>query len=52
MKTKILSIAVFIGTFFSISAQSTSSIAVASPSVQGLFATPKIVSKLINLEFL
>ena len=52
MKTKILIIAVCIGTFFSISAQSTSSIAVATPSVQGLFATPKIVSKLINLELI
>ncbi len=52
MKTKILTIAVCIGTFFSISAQSTSSIAVATPSVQGLFATPEIVSKLINLELI
>ena len=52
MKTRILSIGILISSIFTSNAQSNPSIAVANPAVQGLYATPKMTSKLISLELI
>jgi len=55
MKTSILSIAIFIGVFFTSTAQDSANkptIAVATPSIQGLSITPKICTKIMYLELI
>jgi hypothetical protein len=52
MKTITISIALLIGSVAPINAQSGKSIASPEPAVQGLFATPKMINKLINLELI
>ncbi|MBI1835911.1 MAG: hypothetical protein HYR91_01460 [Flavobacteriia bacterium] len=54
MKTNLISIAIFIGVFFNLNAQDASkpTIAVATPSIQGLGITPKICTKIIYLELI
>lgn len=54
MKTTIISFAILAGSLFTSNAQSTTptntSIAVATPSIQGLYITPVLATKIINLE--
>lgn len=54
MKTTIISIALLVGSIFTSNAQGTTppnaSIAVATPSVQGLYITPTLATKILNLE--
>ena len=52
MKKVIYNLALIIGCVSTTLAQTKSSIAVSNPSVNGLFATPTIVSKLIRLELI
>lgn len=54
MKTTIISIALLVGSIFTSNAQGTvqtnASVAVATPSVQGLYITPALATKILNLE--
>lgn len=54
MKTTIISFALLMGSIFSSNAQdstkNSASIAVATPSIQGLYITPTLATKLVNLE--